>query len=64
MTIFFNEAGVPMTFTRSGCWSKSKFGTTVEKHYLDPEFGEAEFDEGDGMLDADAHELLKSVFPQ
>ena len=29
---------------------------------LDPEFGEAEFDEGDGMLDADAHELLKSVF--
>ena len=31
---------------------------------LDPEFGEAEFDEGDGMLDADAHELLKSVFPQ
>ena len=31
---------------------------------LDPEFGEAEFDEGDGMLDADAHELLKNVFPQ
>ena len=31
---------------------------------LDPEFGEAEFDEGDGMLDADTHELLKSVFPQ
>ena len=31
---------------------------------LDPEFGEAEFDEGDGMLDADAHELLKTVFPK
>ena len=31
---------------------------------LDPEFGEAEFDEGDDMLDADAHELLKNVFPQ
>ena len=31
---------------------------------LDPEFGEAEFDEGDGMLDADARELLKNVFPQ